>query len=267
MGSLWQTTCSALRDSREPDWEEVEDYREPIRLLLRARYARGFVDDPEDLMQEILIAIRCQLFQRYDAQRGRFRDFLRGVVHNKVLKRWRRAQRLRPMAHVGELPEVTDQDTCTVDLVAELLAALRRWHDQQLDRGDAGLRAIHVLAGRLLHGRSYQQIAEREELSRASIKRSLTASRDAIVGDLLRHTLEVPEEAKAGIDWSRLGRAAREALKNPGRQRDVLASLGQPAMLKALQLWLDVYTEALLGFVGGAADSAALQGELALILA
>ncbi len=268
MGAFWQSTCSALRDSRVPDWGDVEDYREPLRILLRVRYARGFVDDPEDLVQDILLAIRSQLFARYDKSRGRFRDFLRGVVHNQVLARWKRARRLRPMEHIGELPQITEHDTLTVDLVAEVLAALRRWHDRQLDAGETGLRAVHVLAGRLLHGKSYKEIAAREKLSTASVKRALVAARDEIVGDLLLHTLELAPEAKAGLDWPRLGRAAREVLSDPRCRLRAVADIAQPAVRAALDRWLDVYTEALSGFAGG--DRAAtreLRDELELILA
>ena len=87
----WPTLLERLREGGDVlAWEEF--FRRYWRLIFTAARRRGCSDDTaEDIVQEVMMAVfeRRQVF-RYDAKRGRFRDWLGALVRNKVADRRRR---------------------------------------------------------------------------------------------------------------------------------------------------------------------------------
>ncbi len=251
MTSFWQSTCSALRDGQEPSWDDVLDYERPLRLLLTTRYPQRYITDMDDLVQEILLDLKQQVYQRYNREKGRFRAFLCGVVRIKLLDRHKRRRRLRPLDQIPEPEALSEVESLSVDLVADILGALRRWHDKYASASDERLTRVYVLAGRLIHDLSYKEIAAREGISTSSVKRTLAAARAEIIGDLLYNTIDLATSDRAGIDWQRLGLRVREVLSRPQKHAEVLARVETPALRRALERWLDVYTLALKHLPGG----------------
>ncbi len=108
--SLWHTTCTAFRDRREPAWDDVYHYRAPLRVLLASRYRNVDAADREDLVEDILLELKSELFSRHLPDRGPFRNFLCGVVRHRVLAflKRRRKQRLSP--DLEDVPWRSDRD-------------------------------------------------------------------------------------------------------------------------------------------------------------
>ena len=114
---------AAIRAS-DPDWEAIACYREPVARFLRRTYPRLATDLLQDVTQEVLCALRTGAVERFDAERGRFRDYLVGVVRNQV----RRAVAQQPDAavDVDRVAAVAPEAVEVVALEAWLLRAVRR---------------------------------------------------------------------------------------------------------------------------------------------
>ena len=259
--SFWQTTCSAIRAGDDPGWRDICRYREPLALLVAARWRWSAAEEREDLVHEILVDLREGLARRYDADRGPFRAFLCGVVRNKVLSRWKRARRSRPLEAADEPAAPSADDGEAVDVVADVVGAIGRWHDRWTSGPRADLGRVYVLAGRLVRGESYREIATREGISTDAVKRVLAAAREEIVADLLRESLALAPDAKAGLDWARLAAVLADALAHPRRRARALTAIGHPAVREALEAWLEGFERAKRRLAGtGAAESELARG-------
>ncbi len=240
---LWQTTCSALRDGREPDWQAVADYRRPLLVLLARRFPNLDVQAREDLVHDVLLDIKQSLHGKYDSRKGRFRSFLHTVVHNRVLKHFRSRRRERSQQLFEVEVAVSEADSIEVELVAEALGAVRRWLERA---GPLGLRQVSVFSRQVGAGESIEVIAGAEQLPPHTVKRWLREARLAIVHDLLDHTLDLP----AGIDVARLAGIALRALARRTSQRlAVLADVADAQVRASLEGWLHSFKAALSGFV------------------
>ncbi len=245
MDSLWVDTCSSLKRGHEPEWDDVKDYREPLLLLLRSFQARGLVQDPEDIVQDILIDIKERLYERYNPHRGPFRAYLQGVLQFKLRQQWRERRRAsKPLENVPE-PMVSEEQSRVVDIIADILGAVRAWHDRCAHGPRRDRQRVYVLSGRMILNLNYAQIAEREGISESLVKRILQQVREEILGGLLQRSLGLDQELRAGLDWAQLGATVRTVLAQPGSKAAVLAELADPVLRRALDLWLDVHLSAL----------------------
>jgi RNA polymerase sigma factor (sigma-70 family) len=183
MGSTWFTTLAAIRDA-DPDWEAIACYREPVARFLRRTYPHLAVE-------------------RFDAERGRFRDYLVGVVRNQV----RRALRQQPglAADPDRLGQVDPEQVQAVALEAQLLHAVRRCHDTLLEGGPEERQILYCFSDRLLEGLSYPEIAAKEGISLDAVKRRLQAARRGVLRAMVELGLE---EAKVDLPPRRLARLA-----------------------------------------------------------
>ncbi len=233
MRKLWHTTCSALRQSLEPSWLEVEDYRQPLAVLLAARYPSLDASSQEDVIQDILLELKESLFESYDRSAGRFRQFLSGVVRNRVLAHLKRRRR----EHVlGADPDVAfnAEDADQLRVLGPVFSALRIWLEGTRRDGIEGLQRLTVLSARLVGGESLRAIADRQSLPYKRVKRWMREARLAIVRQLLERSLRVPEDLREGLDFGRLAEAALRAFGS-GRGLD---AVGHPALRRALRDWL-----------------------------
>jgi DNA-directed RNA polymerase specialized sigma24 family protein len=213
--------------------------------------------DREDLVHDILLELHEGLARRYEAGRGRFRAFLCGVVRMKVLSHWKRARREAPLDEELEPAAPSEEPGEAVEVVAEVLGAVRRWHDRTSARPE-GLPRVYVLAGRLVRGESYREIARREGISVDAVKRHLAAAREEIVADLLAHALPIAPEVRVGLEWPALAARLAEALANSRRRGRVLDEIAQPAVREGLEALL-VTLERLRRDLGRTPDGAELH--------
>ena len=242
--SFWQTTCTAILAGTEPGWNEVADYRHPLTLLLAGRYSWLTPADREDLVHDILIDIKEQLYQRYSPERGRFRAFLCGVVRNKVLSRWKRNRRQLSLELEDEPAALSDAEGAAVSLVAEVLAAFRRWYERSSGNPQQMSR-VYIVGAHLLRGESYGAIGEREGLSWDAVKRVIHGFRRDLLSDLLEHTLVLADEQRTGLAWGRLAEVVKQAFASPGERHRALLEVAQPAVRQALEEWIEAYQQAL----------------------
>lgn len=195
VGSTWFTTLTAIREA-EPDWQAIACYREPIGRFLRHVYPRLPRDLHDDVVQEVLCAMHASVVARFDPDRGRFRDYLRGVIRNQVK---RALTRERAAAGVSvdlsridpeQVMQASQDQVEAVDLSAQLVRAVRAFHDAKLGGAPEDRETLYCLSDRLLHGLTYAQIAAKEGLSTDAVKRRLQAARRGILRALLQAELD-----------------------------------------------------------------------------
>lgn len=220
MSEFWQTTLSTIQRG-EPEWQAIASYEGPIRRYLARRYARLPRAERDDLLQEILIAMREKVIPGYRADVGSFRSFLAISIRNVVLDHHRRQ---RPNLDVAVHDPATDEgeadlDAETIDLEARLLAAVRSVHDHYARGGAADLGAVYVLSGALVHKLSNRQIAAREGLSLDQVKRKLQQVRAEILTHLFAGLLPDLPQSEA----LRCAGLARQCLRTPRKEARLLA--------------------------------------------
>lgn len=226
----WFTTAAALQ-AGEPEWQALAAYRQPILRLAR-RVAPGLsLEETEDLAHDVLIELRAGAVARYSAQRGRFRDYLAGIVRHQVLaelrRRGRRAQSLEH-ALEGAPADVWR----AFDAEAWLLTGLARFQREVLSQAQ-GPEILYCFSHRVVRGLGYREIAAREGLSAGAVSRRLAAARDGLLAAFLDLELEELGLAPSARERGKLARALRTSL---ARQRPVEESLGsklavyQPAL-------------------------------------
>jgi RNA polymerase sigma-70 factor (ECF subfamily) len=178
------------------------------------RYLLGAVRDPdaaEELFQEFALLLVHGDLRGADRQRGRFRDFVKGVLFHLVAGHHRQRRR-RPLAlppdHPGpavEPEELPDQeDAFRASWRAELLA--RAWAALEAQEGEAGQPFYTVLRYRADHpavpsARMAEELAARlgRPLSAAGVRKTLERARDrfaALLLDEIVHTLGAPTPAQ-----------------------------------------------------------------------
>lgn len=167
------TLLNRLRDATDHvAWEEFLRLYGPA-MYAYARYAGGSDATAQEVVQEAMLTIfqRRDLF-RYDPARGRFRDWLRTVVRNKLQEYRRRpAQRLRgeggptlpefsePVA-AEKAPDAQWEEMFEQALLAGLLEVLRQ------EMNPRSFQAFELLA---LHELPGDQVAEITGLSRNAV--------------------------------------------------------------------------------------------------
>ncbi len=239
MKSIFHDTSSSLRGGREPGWQSIADYRQPLLLYLGARFPGLSPQDREDLVHNILLEIKQKLYKEYQRERGRFRQFLCGVVRNRVLgylKKTRREQLCPPDFFEGS-SYVHDLHV-SVEVLAEAFGAVRRWLESGHDTGPEALRRLAVFSRRLARRETHAQIAAAEDLAPHTVKRWLKEAREAVIADLLAHTLELPPEKAAGIDLMRLARAVLRAFPRGSQRSSALHDVADPDLREALLQWM-----------------------------
>jgi RNA polymerase sigma-70 factor (ECF subfamily) len=129
-------------DGRAAQWELLERYGGAVH-----RYLLGAVRDPDlaaDLAQEFAVRFLQGDLKGADPDKGRFRDFLKGVLQHLVAGHFRREKR-RP----GELP---DDLPATAEESDEEDRAFRQcWRDELLGRAWAALAAFEQQTGQPYH--------------------------------------------------------------------------------------------------------------------
>ena len=135
-------------------------YREPVLAYLRGRGSRA--EQAEDLVQDFFLhAIRCGLFEKAEAARGRFRNLLLTALQHYAAKAHRaeRAQLRHPAggfagADVAEIPEgVLPADHATPER-----AFLRGWAGTIVRRVLAALEAEYAGRERRAHYEIFRRL-------------------------------------------------------------------------------------------------------------
>lgn len=222
MGDYWLTTLSAIRE-RDPDWRAIAAYEAPVRRFLARRFPRLPLGEREDLLQEVLLAMRERIVPRYDAGAGRFRAYLQTSITNAVRDHLRRRRSHAPLEEgLVEEPspdegehalDLDALDLDALDLEALLVRAVAEVHDRYAKGPEQDLSLVYVLSGVLVHGLSNKAIAKREGLSASQVKRKLQRARAEILSGLFRQLLgpQAPVERCAELTRACLRTPRKEA--------------------------------------------------------
>ena len=238
MSDLWHTTLSAIQRG-EPDWQAIAAYESPIRRYLSRRFRALPGSERDDLLQEILLAMRERVVPGYRAEVGSFRNFLAVSIHNAVrdhLRAQRPGKDLALEEHRLEDPAsnlglgLPEAEVVALDLEARLLAAVRAVHDRYARGTEADLSLVYVLSGALVHKLSNTEIAKREGLSRDQVKRKLQRVRGEILSHLFAGLLPGLPRSEA----ERCAELARQCLRTPRHATRLLEDSPHAEVVAAL---------------------------------
>jgi RNA polymerase sigma factor (sigma-70 family) len=132
------------------------------------RYLLGALHDPDaasDLAQEFAVRFVRGAFRRADAQRGRFRDYLKTALSNLITDYRRQRQEWHPPLDQG--PEPAAPVESSIDSEVDFLAA---WRDELLKRTWQALLQAHPAYHAVLRLR-----IEQPEMSSAQMAEHLTS--------------------------------------------------------------------------------------------
>jgi len=222
----WFSTLPGVRQAT-PVWAEIAHYEEPIRRFLALRYRQVPSADRDDLTQAILLAMHERIVPGFDRSVGRFRAYLKSSIHRKVMDWYRQKKRTTPVSTLGtdldETPrEPDDTETLTLDLEAELLRAVRSFHDRFTFGTDRERTTVRCFGLRVLQGLPEKEIARALHLNRDQVKYFLKAARQELTTELCRGLLARIQEP---VDEAQVRRAAdlvRQGLRAPVRRWEPL---------------------------------------------
>jgi RNA polymerase sigma factor (sigma-70 family) len=190
-GGEWFTTRSGILRG-EAGWELIAPYADPIARFLERRFPQMSDADREDLLQDVLMAMKTDLVGKFDPHRGGFRPYLRTAIVNRVRDHYRR-KKVRAADHnldeakaPDEEHDIEEDDADALDLEACLLGALHEFHDKRARSGKAeDLEVLYAFSGALVEGLSNEDIAKREKKSKDQVKRLLQRARDEILREFM----------------------------------------------------------------------------------
>ncbi len=241
-GNEWFTTRSGIRRG-EAGWELIAPYADPIARFLQRRFPDIGQADREDILQDILIAMKTHLVGKFDAARGGFRPYLRTSIVNRVRDHYRRSKVRRGTSDGPELParegepDVHEDDADALDLEACLVGALHSFHDRRTQSGRAeDLEVLYAFSGSLVDGLSNEEIAAKEKKSKDQVKRLLQHARNEILEEFLRRS--APElETKGTIESA--ADLVRKVFREPRHRDRILDAEPNRKLASAVDQFLD----------------------------
>ncbi len=252
---FWFTTLSGVTASR-PDWAEIAHYLEPVRRYLTLRAPRLPEADRDDLAQEVLVAMAERLVAGYDVRRGRFRAFLKGAIDHKLADLYRRRlgpRRESSLDAVGVEPTdealaMPEADALAIDLEAELLRAIRAFHDRHAQEGE--LELVYCFGDRLVKGLSEAEIAAAEGWSRDRVKRLLARARGEVLRELVGNLLARDGAATDDGVAAEAAELVRAGLRRPRDRARLLEAAKRPPAATVAEELGDAIAAARAHFVG-----------------
>jgi RNA polymerase sigma factor (sigma-70 family) len=240
--STWFTTLTAIRAAR-PDWAEIACYREPIARFLARVYPRLPGDVRDDIVQEVICAMHTSVVARFQPERGRFRDYLRGVIQNQVRAAQRKRREVPLQIDPVAVAQAPAEDVDALDLQARIVRAVRAFHDDTLQGSPREREVLYCLSDRLIEGLGYEAIAAKEGISRDAVKRRLQAARRGVLRALLAGALDDRGLELKPRALSRLAERVAEAVTTrrpatelPGRGLDPAARATAVELVERVRL-------------------------------
>lgn len=204
ISTLWSMVSRAHHDAGDEVGAAQRNLLERYGGAVR-RYLLGALHDADaadDLLQEFAYRFLHGDLRRVDPQRGRFRDYVKGVLFHLVADYHKKRQR-QPRQLVPEHPEPAV--VCEPDAAAEQ-AFLVSWRDELLARTWAALAAADQAGGQHYHAvlrfradhpelRSHEMAGELgrllgKPLTAAGVRKTLDRARDRFADLLLDEIAE-----------------------------------------------------------------------------
>jgi RNA polymerase sigma factor (sigma-70 family) len=145
MSTAWsmvhQAHGESVEDVQAARKRLIERYRKPIH-----RYLVAALRDPEsaeELGQEFVVRFLQGTLQGANPDRGRFRDFVKGVLSHLIADHFRKKSSKRQLVQ-GDIPEPAVEDNVTENLDAQFV---EHWRKELLNRAWEGLEQIQRQSG------------------------------------------------------------------------------------------------------------------------
>ncbi len=142
------------------------------------RYLLGAVRDADvadDLAQEFALRFMRGDLQKADPERGRFRDFVKGVLFHLIADHYRKLKRMLPPLQDGSF-----QDCKAANPSEDDRQFLESWRTELLNRAWAGLEKVQTDTGQLFYS-VLRQRAEHPEQRSAEMAEQLSTSLGKVV--------------------------------------------------------------------------------------
>jgi RNA polymerase sigma factor (sigma-70 family) len=242
-GGDWFTTRSGILRG-QAGWEDIAPYADPIARFLEKRYPMMPSADREDLLQDVLMAMKTHLVEKYDTTRGGFRPYLRTAIVNRVKDHYRR-KKVRagtpnapePAAPETDEHDLHEDDADALDLEACLLGALHAFHDKRARTAKPeDLELLYAFSGSLVEGLSNEEIATREKKSKDQVKRLLQRARDEILREFMQRAAP-GIEAKAPLERS--ADLVRRIFREPRRRARIIEAESNRVLADAVDRFMD----------------------------
>jgi RNA polymerase sigma factor (sigma-70 family) len=235
--TLWTLVCKANEGSTAAMKSAQEQLFERYQGAIR-RYLLGSVRDEEaadELVQEFAYRFLHGDLRGVDKSRGRFRDFVKGVLFHLIADHHNRKKR-RPRPLASDQPEPAAREASLLDMDREFL---RNWRDDLLARSWAGLESIEKETGHLYYtvlrfraqcpDLSSAEMAEQlgakigKRLTAAGVRQTLHRAREKFADLLLdevAHSLDKPtvEQIEQELDDLGLLEHCRPALNRRAQE-------------------------------------------------
>lgn len=240
----WFTTRSGILRG-EAGWELIAPYADPVARFLQRRFPDLGQADRDDLLQDILMAMRTNLVEKFDADRGGFRPYLRTSIVNRVRDHYRRKKVRRGVADPADEAapgphdpaELLEEDADAMDLEACLLGSLYAFHDKRTRSADPEeLEVLYTFSDNLVGGLSNEEIAAKEGKSKDQIKRLLQRARNEILVEFLKRAAP-GIESRAPLD--KTADLVRRVFREPRRRQRILEAETNQPLAKAVDQLLD----------------------------
>jgi RNA polymerase sigma-70 factor (ECF subfamily) len=222
ISSLWTVICRAHGDlpaaAKAARRELLERYRRAVH-----RYLLGALRDPhaaDELSQEFAVGFLEGAYHGADRQRGRFRDFVKGVLGHLLAAHFRRqAKKPQALPANGWEPVAAPEDPIDLDQ-----PFLDSWRDELLDRAWKSLEQVQSQTGQpfytvlrfraehldLRSAQMAEQLASKlgKEVTAAWVRQTLHRARDKFADFLLGEvagTLQSPSADELEQELIELG--------------------------------------------------------------
>ena len=222
IATLWTLVCQAHNGSTTGMKSAQEQLLERYEGAIR-RYLLGAVrdeDTAQELFQEFAFRFVHGDLRGADRQRGRFRDFVKGVLFHLIAD-FHNRQKKRPRALAPEQPEPAAAEPSLMDMDREFL---RNWRDDLLARSWAALDAIEQETGQLYYT-VLRFRAEHADLSSAQMAEQLSAKLRRLLNAAgVRQTLHRAREKYADLLIDEVAHSLNEPIRDQIEQE--LGDLG-----------------------------------------
>lgn len=157
-------------DARSPRWAElVSRYRPALLSFLAAKFPM-LSDEADDLVQETFVALAEKLpdYRHAPDEKGRFRDYLAGILHHKAVDAVRRRLRERG-ARAGAAERAAQAEPTEAEERAWQVAAFEVALEQYLADPDVQTRTKEIFRRVALAGEKPEVVAAAYGLSRNAV--------------------------------------------------------------------------------------------------
>src|SRR5262249_31198486 len=204
--TFWTILATARGDSPEAaaaGRQLLQRYTKAVRRYLLG--ALRDADAADELTQEFAVRFMRGDLNRADPERGRFRDFVKGVLFHLIADHHRRQKK-----HLPGLPEQSVEDVAAAYPAASDQDFLDSWRAELLDRSWKGLQRIQEETGQMFYavlhfGAEHPEMRSAEMSERLSeqlgkpvnaawVRQMLHRAREKFADLLLEETLQTLRE-------------------------------------------------------------------------